>query len=158
MQEAEKLHREILEQKLKQFPKGHPSIGITQNGLGSVLKAQGKYEEAITFLEEALKLREPLTGHGKDAAITRDEIGVCLQGVGRHAEAKAMRLRKGKEQMVCSNEPCSRTPREARVQELRACGRCGSIFYCSEECQRADWKSHKKVCKPKEEGTSHASA
>ena len=30
---------------------------------------------------------------------------------------------------------------------LKKCGACGRAWYCSQECQRKDWKEHKKVCK-----------
>ena len=30
---------------------------------------------------------------------------------------------------------------------LRACARCKVVYYCSRECQRADWRSHKNVCR-----------
>jgi len=29
---------------------------------------------------------------------------------------------------------------------LKRCTRCGEARYCSRECQKADWKQHKKVC------------
>ncbi|KAI0062450.1 ALDH-like protein [Artomyces pyxidatus] len=29
---------------------------------------------------------------------------------------------------------------------LRRCGKCRAVPYCSTECQKADWKSHKTVC------------
>lgn len=32
-------------------------------------------------------------------------------------------------------------------KELKKCGRCKKIYYCSIECQKADWKEHKKNCK-----------
>ncbi|KAF9559199.1 hypothetical protein CPC08DRAFT_527729 [Agrocybe pediades] len=31
---------------------------------------------------------------------------------------------------------------------LQVCAKCKGTFYCSKECQIADWKSHKKQCKP----------
>ena len=31
----------------------------------------------------------------------------------------------------------------------KKCGGCNNIFYCSKECQRTDWKEHKKICKKK---------
>jgi len=31
---------------------------------------------------------------------------------------------------------------------LRTCTRCRTAVYCSKECQRDDWKTHKKSCKP----------
>ncbi|MCF7900289.1 zinc finger MYND domain-containing protein [Candidatus Babeliales bacterium] len=32
--------------------------------------------------------------------------------------------------------------------KMKKCGGCESIFYCSQECQKIDWKKHKEVCKP----------
>ena len=32
-------------------------------------------------------------------------------------------------------------------KNLLRCARCQAVRYCSVECQRADWKEHKKVCK-----------
>mgnify|MGYP003386026956 FL=1 len=36
---------------------------------------------------------------------------------------------------------------ETRLRSLMACSVCKKICYCSAECQKKDWKSHKKVCK-----------
>lgn len=33
-----------------------------------------------------------------------------------------------------------------RKPAAQKCGRCRLTFYCSKECQRADWKQHKLVC------------
>ncbi|KAI1381035.1 hypothetical protein F4677DRAFT_462137 [Hypoxylon crocopeplum] len=35
--------------------------------------------------------------------------------------------------------------------EFMVCNGCKRVKYCSEECQRQDWKTHKPVCKPSEE-------
>ena len=32
---------------------------------------------------------------------------------------------------------------------LLACGRCGAIRYCSQMCQKADWRRHKRDCGPR---------
>lgn len=34
--------------------------------------------------------------------------------------------------------------------KLMACKRCKSVKYCSQECQKVDWKIHKKTCAPAE--------
>lgn len=34
----------------------------------------------------------------------------------------------------------------AEGQTMKRCGRCKSVFYCSRDCQRADWKSYKTPC------------
>ncbi|KAK3989369.1 hypothetical protein QBC44DRAFT_267148 [Cladorrhinum sp. PSN332] len=31
-------------------------------------------------------------------------------------------------------------------QELKSCAKCRKVRYCSRECQKADWKAHKKDC------------
>lgn len=30
---------------------------------------------------------------------------------------------------------------------LKHCGRCKTVHYCSSKCQKADWKTHKSVCR-----------
>jgi len=43
----------------------------------------------------------------------------------------------------CAN--CARTAAEAG-KSLKGCAKCHSVKYCGRECQKADWKQHKKVC------------
>jgi hypothetical protein len=46
----------------------------------------------------------------------------------------------------CENRGCFRT--ETPEKKFMKCSRCKLPFYCSKECQAADWKTrHKKVCK-----------
>ena len=33
------------------------------------------------------------------------------------------------------------------VKDLKRCGKCGMVYYCSKECQIKDWKDHKEDCK-----------
>jgi dissimilatory sulfite reductase (desulfoviridin) alpha/beta subunit len=47
-------------------------------------------------------------------------------------------------QPVCGNGACSHQRAEGQ-QRLRKCKRCMSAFYCSEACQCADWRRHKRA-------------
>lgn len=33
-----------------------------------------------------------------------------------------------------------------KLQQVKTCGGCRKVQYCSYECQRAAWGSHKEVC------------
>ena len=33
------------------------------------------------------------------------------------------------------------------MKTTKRCGRCRAVWYCSELCQRDDWKAHRKICK-----------
>lgn len=44
----------------------------------------------------------------------------------------------------CEAKGCA-TPNGAGCQ-LKCCGRCQRIYYCSRQCQRNDWNRHKKAC------------
>ena len=49
---------------------------------------------------------------------------------------------------ICQN--CGKSDFSALFQQsLKKCSRCFQAFYCSKECQKADWKIHKKTCVPK---------
>jgi hypothetical protein len=40
-----------------------------------------------------------------------------------------------------------RKPDKIEGRNLFKCGACKQVYYCSKECQRADWKNHKEACK-----------
>lgn len=39
---------------------------------------------------------------------------------------------------------CSRL--EQKSEKFKKCARCKSTYYCGRECQKKDWKRHKKSC------------
>merc|ERR1712098_706591 len=36
---------------------------------------------------------------------------------------------------------------ETSEKEFPKCSRCSFVHYCSKACQKADWQSHKQICK-----------
>ncbi|RDL37523.1 Uncharacterized protein BP5553_04956 [Venustampulla echinocandica] len=40
---------------------------------------------------------------------------------------------------------CHKLPAEL-PQPLKRCAKCQKAFYCSQECQKQDWKNHKRLC------------
>eukprot|EP00938_MAST-03A_sp_MAST-3A-sp1_P005039 g5039.t1 len=45
-------------------------------------------------------------------------------------------------QRECANSNCDKSG-----VDFPKCSACKSVYYCSRECQKSDWKRHKKVCK-----------
>jgi hypothetical protein len=44
--------------------------------------------------------------------------------------------------------PCGKNPTQNPEIKFKRCGTCQTVYYCSRECQRNDWKKHKEICKP----------
>jgi len=43
--------------------------------------------------------------------------------------------------------PCSKCNRiEEAIDVFKKCQRCKAVYYCSKDCQKSDWKKHKKKC------------
>ncbi|KAJ7459249.1 hypothetical protein FB451DRAFT_1272310 [Mycena latifolia] len=58
------------------------------------------------------------------------------------ASSKHIRTARNNIKMVCTK--CRKN--EVGL-ELRRCGKCKGVWYCSKECQTQDWPKHKKSCK-----------
>ncbi|KAJ7640878.1 hypothetical protein DFH06DRAFT_1215498 [Mycena polygramma] len=43
---------------------------------------------------------------------------------------------------------CAKCSKPDNDQSFKCCSRCKNTVYCSQDCQKADWKSHKTVCSP----------
>ncbi|KAF9643618.1 hypothetical protein BDM02DRAFT_3123174, partial [Thelephora ganbajun] len=43
--------------------------------------------------------------------------------------------------------PCANCHKELEKKDLKRCGQCGIVLYCSRECQKEAWKTgHKRTC------------
>jgi len=47
---------------------------------------------------------------------------------------------------LCSGDDSLSLRGRDKMSFLSACGACKEVFYCSRECQKADWKAHKPAC------------
>ncbi|KAI5797892.1 hypothetical protein DFH27DRAFT_601634 [Peziza echinospora] len=50
---------------------------------------------------------------------------------------------------------CNKSAADAAIDKLKVCGGCRGAMYCSTDCQKAEWKTHKKECR---KGTSENTA
>mmetsp|Transcript_32109 Transcript_32109/g.78018 ORF Transcript_32109/g.78018 Transcript_32109/m.78018 type:complete len:759 (-) Transcript_32109:2558-4834(-) len=107
------------------------------------------------FLKKKFKKGEPCGDtlqailDGNDGSPEKaPEIIQRLEWISRSVNAMKSRAETGIDSLgACGN--CGNMDRSDGFQKaLMRCTRCKSIHYCSKECQRADWKQHKKVCKP----------
>ena len=53
---------------------------------------------------------------------------------------------------MASCEKCKKAPPEV---PLKRCAKCNVTTYCSRDCQKADWKTHKKICS-KQDSAGHS--
>ena len=59
----------------------------------------------------------------------------------KYEEVKSM-----KKMGCCYNPNCSNPRGKVERSKMFSCARCRGANYCSVECQKADWKHHKKFC------------
>ncbi|KAF9494479.1 hypothetical protein BDN71DRAFT_980502 [Pleurotus eryngii] len=59
---------------------------------------------------------------------------------------KEVRLAGAPNNIACSNFMCQ--GQSFSVDKLKLCARCKSVYYCSQACQKSNWKArHKQYCK-----------
>ena len=61
-------------------------------------------------------------------------------------DEKYKEVKSVKKMGLCCNTNCSQPGCRVERSKMFSCTRCGAANYCSVQCQRADWKKHKKIC------------
>eukprot|EP00978_Attheya_sp_CCMP212_P016325 scaffold42639_cov37-Attheya_sp.AAC.8 len=115
------------------------------------------YDELLTciaFLKKKFKQGEPCGDclsailNGTDGHTPkRPSVMKKLKTIASYGELLQPSGTKGDDLRICRHCNKMETSQEFQMA-LKQCSRCGNAFYCSKECQVADWKSHKKYCKP----------
>ncbi|KAB2104961.1 hypothetical protein AG0111_0g7014 [Alternaria gaisen] len=87
--------------------------------------------------------------HGGDV-VAKDTDGMNIKTIvemmGQKVPAMTEVLKNGhgpRKEGDCTN--CGRSPKEGKP--FPACATCKKARYCSQECQKVDWRVHKKTCK-----------
>jgi tetratricopeptide (TPR) repeat protein len=90
-QEAEVMHRQVLQSREKVLGPEHPDTLVSVSNLGSVLKRQGKYEEAEVMHQRELLIREKVLGPGHPDTLTSiSNLGWVLRSQEKYKEAEVM--------------------------------------------------------------------
>lgn len=147
--ESEKLYREASVLGKDNDPRFHLNV----RGIARALEAQGKVDESralarrelstqdaipanTTVVLQSLRAQTELNGR-MGTVISHDptKARYTVRVAGKDVSVKRECLRRA----VCYNPACS-------APATSKCGRCESVFYCSQACQRTHWRAHKPAC------------
>lgn len=104
-----------------------------QEMVEAILKHSNNPQELISRIPfEATKPNSALFQYFVDLAYCEP-----VNHAGDFSEAPSHSLESPKA-MACAH--CSQ-------ETIQFCGKCKKVYYCSEHCQKADWKTHKRNCK-----------
>lgn len=78
---------------------------------------------------------ESLIYHDIDDATFYTVVDRCFTKVRKFNPLSVQQKKHVCERQECNNET-----------NLKRCGSCKSVVYCSKTCQQKDWKSHKMIC------------
>ncbi|KLO14487.1 hypothetical protein SCHPADRAFT_313692 [Schizopora paradoxa] len=142
---AERLHLQALEVKDHAYGTEDIRCAVTYNALGETQLRLNKLDEAEANLRHAVAIREAHNRFNLDAAVSRENLAQVLEAKHKLDEAKAERVR-GAPTVCCGNYNC---PGQLfKPDDMVTCGACKSVFYCSANCQGADWTGrHKGLCR-----------
>ncbi|VDB99656.1 unnamed protein product [Peniophora sp. CBMAI 1063] len=133
---AEQRFLRAIEIRNQAYGPGNNYVAVNLNSLGELYLKQGRLDEAEPILLEALDARENRLGNGFDAAVTRENLAQLYEARGDGPKAKEIRARGFPNNIACGNYRCPALALTAK--QVRRCGRCQCINYCTPVCQKAD--------------------
>jgi hypothetical protein len=71
-------------------------------------------------------------------------VSVVLESI---EEAKISAQEEGTDYLGRNARACDACGSNEDLDALKMCSLCKVVFYCSVECQKADWRGHKHACK-----------
>ncbi|KAI1797906.1 hypothetical protein LXA43DRAFT_876736 [Ganoderma leucocontextum] len=148
---AELKHLEAIRVKEAGVGTDHITTAVSYNGLGELYLKMEQLDKAEEYLNKALRVREHL-GPASDLAVTRDDLGRLFEMKGELQTAQEIRLNGAPDNIACGNFSCSKL--QNSLSNLSKCSVCKAVLYCSQSCQQADWKRHKKYCRRTQGGVS----
>ena len=86
----------------------------------------------------------------RDMAFNRDLQMHPINSVLKKHAISIEKTKQKAERKQCAN--CQKQEDPTSKQLFYMCSQCAMVSYCSTECQRADWKKYKKVCKERSVG------
>eukprot|EP00820_Chromera_velia_P015276 Cvel_5926.t1-p1 / transcript=Cvel_5926.t1 / gene=Cvel_5926 / organism=Chromera_velia_CCMP2878 / gene_product=SET domain-containing protein 14, putative / transcript_product=SET domain-containing protein 14, putative / location=Cvel_scaffold283:75010-76356(-) / protein_length=202 / sequence_SO=supercontig / SO=protein_coding / is_pseudo=false len=125
---------------------------VLENGprgriIGSHMQREKQVSRATNLMMQIMKVHFP------GRSITPDTIfqyGVVFSSEKESASESEARRDKAFTWMgAVRTRKCDVCGKEGT--ELKKCGQCKNREYCSVECQKVDWKTHKELCKAKKE-------
>jgi len=144
MEGAERLHLEAIRLKENGLGRNHITTALSYNALGELYIEMNRLRDAEDYLLRASRIRNS-AGADFDAAVTRDNLGRLYEMKGDLLKARASRMSGGPNSICCGNYTCPAMS-SFTLSTLSHCSKCKSVFYCSKNCQKSDWKRHKKFC------------
>lgn len=113
----------------------------------NLTKTLKRHNQVIIFVgnKHAITLHNFLKSYGFKPEFIR---GLTEKSNGP-AIFECARFDRGEFSSFLSNAFCLKCASCTQHDNLKRCSRCKSTFYCSQECQKKDWPSHKLICKKK---------
>ena len=120
----------------------YPLLELVAQGSQQEVLAQGLVDMGV---EESFEAAARKVAEMGPLPIGNDRDGYRPAGRAQTAKEIIRSRRKGTEAWRSCNM-CEKTE-AALGKKLSACASCGRAWYCSRECQKSHWKSHKAFCK-----------